>query len=55
MVRPDNARRFEPDHSVVNHLLSCIFEIDGDAVADNRLNLSDTPVGALGVTHEITG
>src|SRR6056297_3354888 len=42
----------ELDVPAIDHDLSFILEVNGDTVADSRLDLPDAPIGALGVAHE---
>ena len=43
------------DHVPVDDELAGVLEVDGDAVADHRLDLAQPPVGPAGVTHEVAG
>ncbi len=43
------------DHVPVDDELAGILEIDGDAMADHRLDLAQAPVRPPGMTHEIAG
>ena len=47
--------RRQLDHVSVDDQLAGILEIDGDAVADHRLDLAQSPVGPLRVAHEVAG
>ena len=42
----------QPDHLVVNETFTPVLEVHRDPVADNRLNLPDSPVRALGMPDE---
>src|SRR4051794_34388695 len=41
----------EVDRRAVDQALARMLEIDGDAIADHRLHLADTPIGLAGMAH----
>src|SRR5258708_24180898 len=43
------------DHVPVDDDLAGILEVDGDAMADHRLDLADAPVGPARMAHEVAG
>jgi hypothetical protein len=43
------------DNVPVDEELAGILEVDGDAMADHRLDLAQPPVGTAGMAHEVAG
>jgi len=53
--RLSESRLGQLDHVPVDDELAGILEVDGDAMADHRLDLAQPPIRPTRVTHEIAG
>ncbi len=47
--------RNQVNHGDIDQLFSGMLEVDGDPIADRRLDLTGTPVAPLRETHQVAG
>ena len=51
--RRSGIRFLKFDDFTINHLFACMGKVDGDMHIDDRLHLSNAPVGSVGVMNKI--